>query len=188
MFFTLVFCSRFVFECFVLSFWFHCVDIFYIDGRFCETCRDKFRDLNFIVDTLNINLELLSVDLPYIYICMFKVIVKANVLYIPPSFLEFQIWLIFGRYQLKISEICSCFNQSSGRCFNQSSGRCFNQSSGRCLHFNDKILWRFIEAEGHKKYWAWLFFPVLNYCGRMVQKIVYFHFLFCNLNQEILPV
>ena len=32
------------------------------------------------------------------------------------------------------------------------------------------------------------FFPVLNYCGRMVQKIVYFHFLFCNLNQEILPV
>ena len=37
------------------------------------------------------NLELLSVDLPYIYRFMFQVSINSNFLYIPPSFLTFHI-------------------------------------------------------------------------------------------------
>ena len=50
-----------------------------------------------------INLELLNVDLSFIYTCMFYVSVNSNV--IPPNFRAFHIPLIFALYQLKISEI-----------------------------------------------------------------------------------
>ena len=61
-----------------------------------------------------INLELLNVELPYIYSCMFThVSVNSNV--IPPNLHVFRIPLIFTLKQLKVSEICMVFtNQSRG--------------------------------------------------------------------------
>ena len=45
---------------------------------------------------VEINLELLSVDLPYTYTCKFQVSINSNVLYIPPHFLAFDIPLRFA--------------------------------------------------------------------------------------------
>ena len=55
------------------------------------------------------NLELLSIDLPYTYTCMVQVSVNSNVLHTSPSFLGFHIPLIFAPQQLNLSEICTLF-------------------------------------------------------------------------------
>ena len=55
----------------LLSCWFHCVDIFYIKLRFCETCTV----INSVTRTLLIEtlpkFRTLSVCLPYTYTCTF---------------------------------------------------------------------------------------------------------------------
>ena len=51
----------------------------------------KLRDYNFIE---LLNLEILSVDLPYKYTCMFYFTINSKVLYIPPSFFAFDAPLV----------------------------------------------------------------------------------------------
>ena len=110
--YSIVFCNRFVYECFVINIrlllntrcWFHCVDIFYIKFRFCETVtiiHSVTRIL--LIETQYINLELFLIDLPYTYTRMFYVSINSNVLYVPLCFLAFHILLI------KTLEICTLF-------------------------------------------------------------------------------
>ena len=110
--YSIVFCNRFVYECFVINIrlllntrcWFHCVDIFYIKFRFCETVTIIHSVTRvFLIETQYINLELFLIDLPYTYTRMFYVSINSNVLYVPLCFLAFHILLI------KTLEICTLF-------------------------------------------------------------------------------
>ena len=77
------------FDTYLLSCRYHCVDIFYIRLRFCETFT-----------VTNLGAILLLIETPSNH---------RAIKYIPPSFTAFHIPLIFERSQLKISEICTLF-------------------------------------------------------------------------------
>ena len=95
-----MFCSKhsIPFDTYLLSCRFHCVDIFYINFRSCETFKIKNSGaiyFNWLKHRLT--LELWNVDLSYTYKCMFPVSANSNVFYIPNSFPAFHIPLIFAR-------------------------------------------------------------------------------------------
>ena len=117
----MVFCSQF--KCFrmfyskrsitienmyLLSCWFHCVDVFHIRFRFCETyivANSIIRIL--LIEALSSFWTIKKAKCWFTYICTYSVSVNSNA--IPPSFLAFHIPLIFARQQLKISATCTLF-------------------------------------------------------------------------------
>ena len=106
-----MFCSKhsITFDTYLLSCRFHCVDIFYINFRSCETFAiTNSGAILLLIERLS-NLRSVNVDLSYTCKCMFQVSANSNVFFILPSFPAFHIPLILARQQLKISKICTLF-------------------------------------------------------------------------------